>query len=330
MTIMEGTNNIPVMMTATTEMTAANHWDHFLARMGIRRGEHRVIPGLYQVGSPTPESHVFVTSNYSLSFDALRKVLKGMDAYILVLDTRGVNVWCAAGKKTFGTGEVIRRIEAVQLDKVVSHRRIILPQLGAPGVEAHKVKDQTGFRVEYGPVRAADLPEYLKTHKATPAMRQVTFPIRDRLVLVPVEMVTTLLPALLAIVIAYLIGGLPYALAALMVYLCGTAFFPMLLPWLPSKDFSTKGAFLGLIAAIPFVISVLLHSDWSWYQRFGQSLGYFLVLPASISFISLNFTGSSTFTSRTGVRKEIFSYIRPMAFSFGVGIVLLLVFAFVH
>ncbi len=179
-------------------------------------------------------------------------------------------------------------------------------------------------------MRAEDLPEYLKNHKATADMRQVKFPIRDRLVLVPVEFVTTLLPALLAMVVAYLIGGLAYALAALTVFLCGTAFFPILLPWLPTKDFSTKGAFLGLVVAIPFVLSVLLHSNWSWYQRFGQSLGYFLALSASISFISLNFTGATTFTSRTGVRKEIFSYIRPMAFSFGIGLILLIVFAFVR
>ncbi len=101
MTLTDTVPSTSTLMTANTEMTSANHWDHFLARMGIRRGEHRVSPGLYKVGSPTADSSVFVTANYSLSFDALRTVLRGMDAYILVLDTRGVNVWCAAGKKTF-------------------------------------------------------------------------------------------------------------------------------------------------------------------------------------------------------------------------------------
>jgi hypothetical protein len=123
------------------------------------------------------------------------------------------------------------------------------------------IKQQTGFTVEYGPVRAADLPEYLKTHKATPAMRKVTFPIRDRMVLIPVEITAVLLPTLIAIAVAYLIGSLPYALAALMVVLGGTTFFPLLLPWLPSHDFSTKGAFLGLVAAIPFVLSVLIQNS---------------------------------------------------------------------
>lgn len=323
--------SIPKMMTTTSVMTSADHWDHFIARIGIRRDKHLVVPGLYRLGSPKNDSMVFVTANYTLSFDALRTSLNGLDAFILVLDTKGINVWCAAGKHTFGTRELIRRIKAVHLDEVVNHRKLILPQLGAPGVAAHEVRQQTGFVVEYGPVRAADLPEYLKTHQATPEMRKVYFPLRDRLVLVPVELSIILLPALVAIGVGFLIGNLPYALAVLTVILCGTTFFPILLPWLPTRDFSTKGAFLGLMAAIPFVLSVLLHhSDWSWYRQTGQVLGYLLAMSSSIAYISLNFTGSTTFTSRAGVRKEIYAYIRPMAVSFGLGLISLIVFAFVR
>ena len=79
---------------------------------------HRVEPGLYSLGNPTSESPVFVTANYTLSFDALRSALKGIDGYILVLDTQGVNVWCAAGKGTFGTDELVKRIEATRLHEV--------------------------------------------------------------------------------------------------------------------------------------------------------------------------------------------------------------------
>ena len=112
----------------------ANRWDHILARVGVRRSGHRVEPGLYALGSPDPDSPVLVSANYTLSFDALRSSLPGRDAYILVLDTGGINVWCAAGKGTFGTEELVARIEAVGLAGVVHHRTLILPQLGAPGV----------------------------------------------------------------------------------------------------------------------------------------------------------------------------------------------------
>lgn len=321
----------PNIMATSSQLTAANRWDHFIARVGIRRGEHRVAPGLYKLGNPTKDSPVFVTANYSLSFDALRSSLLNVDAYILVLDTRGVNVWCAAGKHTFGTRELIRRIKAVNLNDVVEHRRIILPQLGAPGVAAHEVKRETGFVVEYGPIRAADLPEYLKTHHASPEMREVKFTLRDRLVLVPVEVTSKWWVVLIAVAVGFIIGRVPYALAALTAILGGTVLFPILLPWLPSKDFSTKGAFLGALTAVPFVLFVLLgNNSWSWYRQLGQVLGYLLFLSASVSYISLNFTGATTFTSRTGVRKEIFAYIRPMAASFAIGLILLVVFAFIR
>jgi hypothetical protein len=324
-------SNGTAIFPATTQMTVANYWDHFVARIGIRRGDHRVTPGLYKVGSPTSASPVFVTANYSLSFDALRTNLIGTDSYILVLDTHGVNVWCAAGKHTFGTRELVRRIRDVDLNKRINHRRLILPQLGAPGIAAHEVKKQTGFVVEYGPVRAADLPEYLKTHRATPEMREVRYPLHARLVLIPVELSAVILPGLIAVGLGFIIGNLPYALAVLTVILAGTVLFPALLPWLPSRDFSTKGAFLGLLLALPFALFVLLgHPAWSWYRQLGQTLGYLLAMPSAVAYLALNFTGSTTFTSRTGVRKEIFTYIRPMAVAFVIGLVSLLVFAFVH
>src|SRR5512136_1084209 len=195
----------PYILPVQSRLTASDRWDHVLARIGVKRGEHRVEPGLYALGNPTKDSPVFVTANYSLSFDALRSSLVGIDGYILVLDTKGINVWCAAGKGTFGTDEIVARVFATQLKEVVTHRKLILPQLGAPGVAAHEVKKRTGFWVEYGPVRAIDLPEYLKTRKATPEMRKVKFTLRDRLVLIPVDVVQTFLPMLAAAIILYFV-----------------------------------------------------------------------------------------------------------------------------
>ena len=177
----------------TSQLTLSNRWDHFLKRMGINRSRNRVKPGLYSLGHPDPKSEIFVSANYTLSFDALRTALKGIDCYILVLDTRGINVWCAAGKGTFGTDELVKRIKLTGLENVTKRKTLILPQLGGPGIAAHKVKKLSGFNVEYGPVRANDLPEYLKTHKATQEMRRINFNLGDRLILVPTEFVQVLL-----------------------------------------------------------------------------------------------------------------------------------------
>jgi len=323
--------NPPTIIPTTTHLSLGNHWDHLMARLAVDRGGHRVEPGLYALGNVSPESPVFVSANYSLSFDALRSALQGMDGYILVLDTDGINVWCAAGKGTFGTEELVRRIMATRLKEAVSHRKLILPQLGAPGVAAHEVKKQSGFWVEYGPVRAADLPEYLKTRTATETMRKVQFTLANRLTLIPVEVAQGFLPMLAAAIVLYFVGGWTAALAAITAVLAGNVLFPILLPWIPTHNFSTKGFLVGVVAALPFAVSVFVrHPDWNWWRQAGQALGYLLAMPAVTAFVALNFTGSSTFTSRSGVRREIFTYIPAMAWTFGIGILFALVFAFVH
>jgi hypothetical protein len=240
--------------TATGTITSADRWDHILARWGWNREGHRVEPGLYRLGSPAAESPVFASANYTLSFDALRSALAGVDAWILVLDTKGINVWCAAGKGTFGTDELVHRIRAADLASIVGRRTVIVPQLGAPGVSALEVARRSGFAVEYGPVRARDLPEYLRTHTATPAMRRVEFPVMDRVVLTPVELVMAL-PLFLAAIALWFLAGPVAALAAVSTILAGTVAFPILLPFIPTRDFSTKGLLLGGLTALPFAVA---------------------------------------------------------------------------
>jgi hypothetical protein len=271
---------------------------------------HIVEPGLYRLGNPTPDSEVFVSANYTLSFDALRSALAGRDAYILVLDTKGINVWCAAGKGTFGSEELVRRIGLAGLAKVVSHRRLILPQLSAPGVSWPEVIRRTGFLVEYGPVRARDLPEFLQTRKATPEMRQVEFPLRDRVVLIPVELVQALKFILVPVIALALLGFPLIAAELLLAVLAGTVLFPVLLPILPTKDFSTKGLILGYLVMIP---PVILGAGAFAPLQLAAAAATLLICPPLTAYIALNFTGSTPFTSRTGVKKEIFRYVPVMA-----------------
>jgi hypothetical protein len=307
----------------TSVITWANRWDHILARWAIKRGGHRVEPGLYRLGRPTAESPVFVTANYTLSFDALRSALAGIDGYILVLDTQGINVWCAAGKGTFGTDELAHRIQVTRLHEIVKHRVLILPQLGAPGVAAHEVKRRSGFQVEYGPVRADDLPQYLKARAATPEMRQVRFTLSDRVTLIPVELVAVLLPMLIAGIVLFFFSGLRPAVGAVTAILAGVVLFPILLPWLPTPNFSTKGFILGGIAALPFALAtVLVKPGVAWWMQTGGALTYLLALPPVTAYLALNFTGSTPFTSKSGVKREIYTYVPLMAWLFGTGIVL--------
>jgi hypothetical protein len=250
----------------------------------------------------------------------------------LVLDTQGINVWCAAGKGTFGTDELIRRIEASNLKEVVKHRTLILPQLGAPGIIAHEVKKRTGFKVEYGPVRAKDLPEYLKKHEATPEMRRVRFNLSDRLSLIPVDFVATLpVIIVLGVILYFLAGGIWTAAGMATAILAGVVLFPILMPWLPTHDFGTKGFILGVVVALAFFLvkASVRETDVSAIRQLGNGLGTIVMWSPVTAFLALNFTGASTYTSRSGVRREINRYIRIMAGLFIAGLIISIVLAFI-
>jgi len=318
------------IMVTSSELTPTNRRDHMLARLGWDRLGHRVPPGLYRLGDPTPNSQIFVTGNYSLSFDALRSALQGMDAYILVLDTKGINVWCAAGKGTFGTEEIIERIEVTRLKEVVQQRTIILPQLGAPGVNAHEVRRRSGFKVEYGPVLASDIKGYLKGHEATTEMRRVRFPLRDRMVLVPVEIVNYWRYLLPAVLLMYILGGVMGVLAVLIIISFGLVLFPMLLPYLPTRQFSSKGLILGILGGLLLVYlqtwqaGLILNT-----AGVITALAEVLLMAPPVAYMALNFTGSSPIASRTGVKREIFRYIPTFAVMLVVGTILIVIVALV-
>lgn len=296
---------------------------------------YKVDPGLYSLGKPDSNSPVLVTANYKMTFDVLRKELHGMDVWILVLDTKGVNVWCAAGKGTFGTGELLNRILGTQLDKIVSHRTLILPQLAAPGVSAHEVTKFSGFKVTYGPVRAKDIKEFINSGmKATPEMRTVRFSTYDRMVLTPVELVSTFKRSLMIFGVLFLlnlIGVGPFGLVDFYAYLgaviVGCVLTPILLPWIPGRAFAWKGWLLGLIWAV--LVNVLN----GWPQEPGYSLlrvlGYILILPSISGYLAMNFTGSSTYTSFSGVLKEMKIAIPGIIISASLGAVLILVNSFI-
>jgi len=286
-----------------------------MVRWGINREHYMVDPGLYAAGSPDQESDVFVTANYKLSFDALRKNLGGVNGWILVLDTKGVNVWCAAGKGTFGTKELVKRIRLVSLEKIVKHKRLILPQLGATGVAAHKVREETGFNAQYGPVRASDIKKFISDgYRADKEMRKVTFGFKDRIKLIPNDFLQGKFYLLGAMTVLFLISGLssngvsygnfsgaggPAILKVFLAYISGIVITPMFLPYIPGRHFSLKGFFAG---ALLFIVLLLLKSAG---ENPIEILSWFFLITAISSFLAMNFTGTSTYTSLSGVKKEM-------------------------
>ncbi len=320
---------IRALSTAITWRDVLGGWG---VRWGFRRMRYLIPPGLYWIGQPDANSPVLVTANYKLTVDTVRRSLTGLNVWLLVLDTKGVNVWCAAGKGTFGTEELVRRIQAASLAGIVQHRKLVLPQLGAVGVAAHEVKRATGFAVHYGPVRASDIPAYLTAGmRATPVMRRVTFHWKDRLTVAPMEIVGAFKPTLVILAVLALldlvlhhrvtphlaIDMTPF-LAAI---LTGGLLTPLLLPWLPSRIFALKGAAAGLLLAAALLLFLPM--------GIVEGAGIALLVLAITAYMAMAFTGATTFTTLAGVRLEVRWALPFILISAGAGVILRVAGAFI-
>jgi hypothetical protein len=323
----------------------ADHLGTVKARFGIGRMSYKTDPGLYALGAPDGFSPVLVTSNYKLTFDSLRSALPGRNLWILVVDTDGVNVWCSAGKGSFSAEEVAFRIELSGLNRIVNHRRVILPQLSAPGVASHALKKLSGFQAVFGPVQAADIPEFLDSgFKATAEMRKKDFPLWERIELIPVELLSGVKLGF-ALILLFLLasgfsGGGPFlsnirtqwllvTSSILCAILAGNILVPALLPWVPAKSFSLKGVLVGIMTLAVFSFSIRGH--YTSVTNLLADMGpWFLIAPSLSAYFAMNFTGCSTFTSLSGVKKEMRFAAPAMAGAFAIGSIAWFIIPFVQ
>lgn len=327
----------PVYRVSTT-WSRSDHIGRIRCRISPLRNRYKVEPGLYAVGEPGKDSPVLVSANYKLSFDVLRRDLVGLDAWILVLDTKGINVWCAAGKGTFGTDELVRSISCVNLDKIVGHRRIVVPQLGGPGISAHKVRERSGFMVYYGPVDSRDIPAFLEAGcKASARMRSIEFTFTKRLVLTPMEIIPAIryFPLYLLFILFFFglqpsgillkdawSGGFPFILLGLISILAGAFVTPALLPFIPFRSFALKGWVAGL-ASVCLVLNIIP----VFYHLNGALLvSVYIFFPLVSSYLALRFTGATTFTGPSGVKRELKLAVPIYLGSTAVSVLLLVLF----
>lgn len=148
----------------------------------LRLLPHRTPTGLVRIGDPGPESPVLLTGNFTLTVRRLSRVLEGTEAWLLVANSHGINVWCAAGGGHLTHHDVISVLRTSEIADLVSHRELILPQLSATGVERRPIEEATGWATRWGPARLEDLPAVLarggRVHRRERRMR---FPLWERL-----------------------------------------------------------------------------------------------------------------------------------------------------
>ena len=142
-------------------------------------------PGIYKSGNPDIKSPILVTANYDYTYIKLMQKIKHTDAWVLCVDSRGINVWCAARGDDFGNKQIIEAVEATNLSQVTDSRKLILPQLSAGGVaipELPKKNSKFPFTVKYGPVWAEEIESYLNLpgSKKTEEMKRANFSVKHR------------------------------------------------------------------------------------------------------------------------------------------------------
>jgi ubiquinone/menaquinone biosynthesis C-methylase UbiE len=243
--------------------------------------------GLYRIGSPDARSPLLVTGNYELTVRRLTRELDGnVDCWLLVANSRGINVWCAAGGGHFTAEDVISALRTSGADQVVSHHALVLPQLCANGVDGWKIRDETAWGVHWGPARAEDIPAYLESgRQKTDAMRKVSFPLPDRL-----EMTTAILTfygLLLGIISFFLWKDQLLIILGFMVV--ASYIYGVFLPWIPGRDGLEKGVSLAAITLLAIWGNSLVDGEVPANMLFNRSLGYgFLAF-----FIGAEFQGMS-------------------------------------
>jgi len=257
--------------------------------------------GLIKIGNPGKNSLVFLTCNYHLTVQRVKQALKGMDAFLLIANSHGINVWCAAAGGHFTNHEVVSVLKTSGIEDLVDQRKIILPQLAATGVEAKVIKQKTGWRVIWGPVNAKDIPHFLKNKlKKTKVMREVTFTWMERL-----EMAVAWAFPLTVILSVIMIFFWPQSIFTLVLLVWGLSFiiflsFPLYSRWMSSERkkagslFSKIGhlrfqllLWIGIVIVL-FVFGIL-GKDYSW----GIILRWSIISFVVILILSFDLAGST-------------------------------------
>lgn len=208
---------------------------------------HRAPTGLTPIGNPGRSSPVLVTGNYTYTVRRVREALEGQNVWLLVADSKGINVWCASGGGHLTHHDVISAIRTSGVEEEVDHHRLILPQLCATGVERRRIEETTGWSASWGPASADDIPAFLaRGERAARRERSVRFPFRDR-----VEMagmwIGPLVP-ILWLVLWPITGAGPAAIDAATVALVVLALYA-LFPWLSLESLRGIPAYVLLAAA---------------------------------------------------------------------------------
>lgn len=234
-------------------MTALSSFFSWLRDTLLRMFPHAAPTGLRRVGKPGRDAPVLLTGNFTLTIRRVCNALRGHDAWLLVANSRGINVWCAAGGGHLTHHDVISVLRTSKIADRVDHKELILPQLCATGVERRKITEVTGWSTRWGPARLEDLPQFLRRGAhVIKRERFVIFPMWERM---EMALMWGAPLALIAAVVSLAIHSWAVGLCALAVIAVIVGGLFAALPWIEVKG-KKRWLIFAIAAALGFAVGL--------------------------------------------------------------------------
>ncbi|MBN2546228.1 MAG: hypothetical protein JXB50_10555 [Spirochaetes bacterium] len=273
-------------------------------------------PGLYYIGEKYDINlNLLVTCNYHLTVHLLWNIVRNRNLRLLVIDTKGINVWCSSGKGQFSSNEILKQLNRYEPEQLTIGKKleIILPKLSMSGVSLSELR-KNFIIPKIGPIYMRDIPDYLdKKPLEDRTEDKFEFNFKDRLfTLIPSLLQFTkyslFMAAALFIWNYFFKTNIHYQviLISIIIAVLYIIFFPIL----PTKNFSIKGLFLALFLILTAVILLIL---FKINLPILSSVFYIFFISGISLFFALYYTGSSGVSNYSLVKKEVIRYL-PLSF----------------
>ena len=123
----------------------------------------QVQPGLYQVGEPTSDSPLFITTNFSITYFSVANEVSGsgIPGWLLVADAEGMSVLTAWAAGKFDAERIAKSVKTTGVADKLNHRKLVIP--GHVSVLLGEIEEELpDWKILVGPREAVDIPRFMK------------------------------------------------------------------------------------------------------------------------------------------------------------------------
>ena len=122
-----------------------------------------ITPGIYEMGTPGPDSPVAVTTNFALTYFIVSGEIEGskISTWLLIQDTEGLSVMTSWAAGKFSGDSVAHLVKKCGIADKVKTRTLIIPGYAA-GISGDLEEELPDWKVSIGPREASHIPAFLK------------------------------------------------------------------------------------------------------------------------------------------------------------------------